>query len=94
MRVPLFMLRWSLRLFFSVTVFLGFIALMFLNLHLSSKVMPGLVDAVGAAGQSKRSSAFIAFLVATPIPVLCCYLWYRLFNWIDQRFDRGLEADS
>ncbi len=90
-------------LFFAVTCFVGFIALMILNLYLCEKIFPGIVSAAGNAGRGNGGDLF-KFLISCPVPIVVCFGWYKVFNWIDgklkkaslgntelERFDTPLE---
>jgi hypothetical protein len=71
-------------LFCAVTCFFGFIGLMIANLALSDKLFPGIVESVLFLG-SNRKAAFLAFAISCPIPIAICYVWYRIFDWIDKK---------
>lgn len=55
---------------------------MFVNLSLSEKLLPGIVSMQQGAGHGKGAATF-AFIVACPIPVAVCFVWYKVFNWVD-----------
>ena len=74
-------------LFFAVTCFVGFIALMILNLDLCEKIFPGIVSAAGNAGRGKGGDLF-KFLISCPIPTAVCFGWYKVFNWIDGKLKK------
>jgi H+/gluconate symporter-like permease len=71
-------------LFFAVTCFIGFVALMFVNLSITEKLFPGVANVASHSGTGKKAAMF-AFVISCPIPVAVCYVWYRLFSWIDKK---------
>jgi hypothetical protein len=83
--------RLSCGLFFAVTCFIGFVALMFVNLSISEKFFPGVANAASHSGTGKRAAMF-AFIISCPIPVAVCYVWYRLFSWIDKKLASETET--
>jgi hypothetical protein len=78
-------------LFFAVTCFLGFIGLMIANLVLSDKLFPGIVENVDRLGGSKGAS-YLVFIISCPIPVAVCYVWYKLFHWIDKKLVQKIKG--
>ena len=77
-------------LFFAVTCFVGFIALMILNLDLCEKMFPGIVSAAEHAG----GGAFLKLLISCPIPVSVCFVWYKVFNWIDGKLKKASNGNT
>ena len=74
-------------LFFAVICFIGFLYLMFVNLTLSERLWPGIVSVQQSAGRGKGAAIF-AFIIACPIPVGVCFIWYKIFNWIDAKLKK------
>lgn len=80
-------------LFFAVTCFLGFLYLMFVNLTLSERLLPGIVNLQQSAGHGKPAT-ILAFIVACPIPMAAGFAWYRLFDWIDTQLNKISAGDK
>jgi len=77
-------LRFINGLFFAVSCFASFIIFMFVNLYIVEGIVPGAASTVSnMSGPPKGVSPF-AFLITCPIPLVFCYLWYKLFNHFDQ----------
>jgi ABC-type phosphate transport system permease subunit len=72
-------------LFFAITCFVGFLVLMFFNLSISEDLLPGITSNLSEIVTGK-TKAVLALLISCPIPVVVCFLWYRLFDYIDKKF--------
>lgn len=70
---------------------------MFVNLDIADSLFPGIVTAAEHARGGKGKSILI-LIISSPIPVSVCYVWYRLFNWLDKKLEnvssRTGEEDS
>ncbi len=91
MQFPWKLIRLFSGLFFAVTCFVGFIALMILNLDLCEKMFPGIVSAAEHAG---GGGAFLKLLISCPIPVSVCFVWYKVFNWIDGKLKKASNGNA
>lgn len=66
---------------------------MFVNLTLSERLWPGIVSLQQSAGRGK-GVAILAFIIACPIPVGVCFIWYKIFNWIDGKLKKLSSGDE
>jgi hypothetical protein len=66
---------------FCLTIFPLFLVLMVVNVLLTDRYAPLLVDLFGAADGDPE--ALIAFLISTPLPVALSFVWYKLISWFD-----------
>ena len=83
-RIGLAVLRWTLRAFSALTILPLFIALLVLNIHLTSTYFPEGLEFAERISRSKLQAILIVVL-AGPIPILTGFLYYRLFEFFDRR---------
>ena len=72
-------------LFFAVTCLAGFIALMVLNVALLQQYFPWFVN---------KGWFIFPILISCPIPVIVCYGWYNIFNWIDRKLTKSSSGNT
>jgi hypothetical protein len=87
------LVRFSSGLFFAVTCFIGFIALMILNLYVLESLFPGIVNAVDHLSGGKGQN-LLRLIISCPIPVTVCFGWYKFFKWVDKKLEKAALGNS
>jgi hypothetical protein len=80
--IGLLILRWYLRLFFTLGACAVLFAVMIWSFHLWEQWFPGIL---GRAAASRGGE--LAMFIAAPVTFLAFYLWWSYFKWIDRMFD-------
>jgi hypothetical protein len=75
------MLQGILKWVFAITVFPLFIVGMILNLSFVETQLPALFGLFEKAKGMGKSESLIGFIIAVPLPVLICFVWYAILLW-------------
>ena len=73
---------------FCLTIFPVFAIALVVNVWLSNRYLPWLIEEISRA-QSGKGEALLGFLATTPLAWLIGYLWFLALRWLSQHSEGG-----